>query len=173
MSSLSTSSKTSVTLFINEAIKTKLDLIADIENLPKETVLEKLIMNYTPVPAEVKPGEFRAMYMSHVTRLRKIKPQAITVLIPHTPKHDQAVPFNKLAIPYKVYKDYWEGRITWDEYKRQFIERWMLPDAQAEIARLRKLRETQDVYIVGFERDEEHSIRKMFVDFLNGKLVWK
>ncbi len=173
LSSKSSGSKTSVTLFINETVRRKLDIIADTENLPKELVLEKLIMNYTPVPVEVKAGEFRTMSMSDVTRLRKIKPQSIIVLIPQTPRGNHDVPYNKLAVPYRVYEDYWNERITWGEYTRKFIERWMLPDAQTEITRLRKLRETQDVYIVGFEREEEHSIRRMFADYLNGVICWK
>ncbi len=162
-------SKTSVTLFINAIVRRKLDLIADTENLTTEQVLEKLIVNYTPAPAEVKAGEFRTIYMSDITRLRKIKPGALIVLIPTTPRRKCK---SKLSLPYEVHVGFRGGKITWGEYKRQFIERWMLPDAQAEIARLRKLRETQDVYITGFERDEEHSIRRMFVDFVNGKLVW-
>lgn len=165
----SSSSKTSVTLFINENVKTKLDLIADVENLTKEQVLEKLIVNYTPVPVEVKAGEFRTINMSDIVRLRRTKPSVLVVLIPHTPRYRCK---SALSLPYEVYTEFRDRKITWEEYKRQYIERWMLPDAQAEIARLRKIRETQDVYITGFERDEEHSVRRMFVDFVNGKLVW-
>jgi len=147
---------------------TRLDEIALIENLPKSRIMEKLIMNYTPVPAPEVPGEFKTIYVSEIQRLTKIKPYAVVVSLYWN---------KKLGYPYKVYhafrKGLEEGTITPAEFQRKYIERLMLPDAQEEIAHLRKLRENNDIYITSFEREEEGSLRKIFVDFVNGKITWK
>jgi hypothetical protein len=142
----------------------RLDEIAQIENLPKATVMEKLIMGYTPVPAVIVPGEFRHIAPGEIQRLNKIKPYSITV----------SVSWNKsIGMPYKIWKSWKQGLITQEEFTRQYIERLMLPDAQVEIERLKKLRETNDVYVTSFESDDGRSMRKIFVDFVNGKIVWK
>jgi hypothetical protein len=149
---------------VDDEVRARLDEIAMIENLPTNTIVEKLIMNYTPTPAPNIPGEFKAILSPQIQRLRKLKPYAVIVGL-HWNK--------KLGMPYKAHNDLKEGRITLKEFTRNYIERLMLPDAQEEIVRLRKLRESNDIYIASFEFEEEGSIRKIFVDFVNGKLTWK
>lgn len=157
-------SRTPIFLSVNKKIRLRLDEIAMIENLPLNTLMEKLILNYTPVPAPEIPGEFKTVYAPYIRRLKKLKPYVIAISVLWN---------SKIGMPYKIRKELKEGKITIQEFTRKYIERLMLPDAQEEIARLRKLKETQDIYITCFNVNEEGSMRKIFVDFVNGKIVWK
>jgi len=158
------SSKTACWVSLSIKSQARLDEIAMVENLPKNTIIEKLIMNYVPIPAPKIPGEFRSMYMANIRRLLRTKPHAvITSLYPN----------GKIGVPVKLYMEKRDGVISIKEFQRKYIERLMLPDAQAEILRLRKLRETNVVYVGSFEGEEEGSMRQIFVDFVNGKLTWK
>jgi len=162
--SRSESSKTGWYTTISIVSQRRLDEISLIENLPKNIIIEKLIMNYTPVPSPEIPGEFRVIYMREIPGLLKLKPYAIIVSVYQN---------KKLGVSRKLYREYRDSKISQVEFTRLYIERLMLPDAQREIKKLRKLQENHDVYITSFEREEEGSIRKIFVDFVNGKLVWK
>ena len=151
-------------LNISKAVMMRLDEIMDIENLSKSKMLEKIIMTYSPTPVVSENGIFKPVDMRHIRTVQKMKPYAIVV----------SVWWNgKLGIDYKTYIEYKENKITWEQFTRKYIERLMLPDAQEEIKRLMKLKESNDIYIVSWEADEDHSIRRLFVDFVEGKLVWK
>lgn len=145
-------------------VLTRLDEITLIENIPKNKLIEKMIMGYVPVPALMIPGEFRSIYINEVHRMRRLKPHAIVISLYWN---------SKLGMPLKIRNELRDGIITIEEFQRKYIERLMLPDAQEEITRLRKLKETNDVFITSFEPREEKSMRKIFVEFINGRLVWK
>lgn len=156
-------SRTTLHLSIGKRVMTRLDEISLIENIPKSIMMEKLIMSYTPIPAVLVPGEFKSIYISNIQRLKRIRPYAITVCV-----HGN----NLLGFNYKEYLKM-RKELTPVDFQKKYIERLMLPDAQTEIARLRIFQETHDVFITSFERDEEGSMRKIFVDFVNGKIAWK
>ncbi len=149
---------------ISKPIRAKFAEIATIENMPEARLLEKMITNYIPVPAILAPGEFRSIGVQRSRTLNKLKPGTIIV----------SVFWNtKIGIDYKFWRAWRANEVTWEEFQRKYIERLMLPDAQEEIARLRKFAESQDVYITSWEADEEHSMRKIATDFINGKATWK
>ena len=152
------------TVTINKKMIKRMDEIASIENLPKNKIIEKMIMGYVPIPAPIAPGEFVSIYMSDVHKLLKLKPYTIIISVYKN---------GKIGMPYKMYRGLRDGIISINEFQRKYIERLMLPDAQEEIVRLRKLRESNNIYIASFEKKDEGSMRKMFVDFVNGDLLWK
>ncbi len=152
------------TVTINKKVIKRIDEIASIENLPKNKLIEKMVMGYVPVPAPIAPGEFISVYMSDVHKLLKLKPYTIIISVYKN---------GKIGMPYRMYREFRDGIIPLKEFQRKYIERLMLPDAQEEIARLRKLRESNNIYIASFEKEDEGSMRRMFVDLVNGKLVWK
>lgn len=161
--SQSDSSKSRFTAILDKDVIDKIHECAVIENLPKNIILEKIIMGYTPTPAPKIPGEFKTITMWEIYRLHKIKPYAVIV----------SVQWNKLlGFPPKIYHTM-KKEMSPAEFQRKYIERLMLPDAQEEIARLKKIRESHDVYVASMEVNEEGSMRKIFVDFVNGKIVWK
>lgn len=157
------SSKRDVHLYLSKTVYERLQNMAFVENTTREILMEKLIMNYQPTPAIVKEGEFRCVYMNEVKNVMRLNPFAISISLYRN---------SLIGRSYEEMKELKEGKISWNEFKRKYIERLNRPDAIAEIARLRKLKTTQDVYITSFERNEEFSLRRLFVDYVNGKLVW-
>ncbi len=166
--SVSNSSKVNFTVTVDREVKARLYELSFIEKLPPNIMLEKIISQYVPTPAPETPGEFKTIQMTAIRQLNNLKPYSIVI----------SVQWNtKLGFPPKLYhpllKDRKEGKITPSEFQRIYIERLMKPDAQEEIAHLKKLRESHDIYITSFEIKEEGSMRQIFVDFVNGKIVWK
>jgi uncharacterized protein YeaO (DUF488 family) len=137
--------------------------MAFIENTTREILVEKMIAKYIPTPAVIAEGEFRYIYINEVKNLVRINPFAAVVSL-----YRNAL----IGRDYVEMKELKEGKISWNEFKRKYIERLNMPDAIKEIARLRKLKTTQDIYITSFERHEEFSLRKLFCDYVNGKLIW-
>ncbi len=161
--SQSDNSKRAFHCLLNKKLIDRLYEIAVVENIPKNLLLEKMIANYIPIPAPQIPGEFKTIAITEIQRLHKVKPYAIIV----------SVSWNKkLGFPPKVYHPM-RKEMSHAEFQRKYIERLMLPDAQEEIAYLKKMRESHDVYITSFEVAEEGSMRRIFVDFVNGKITWK
>lgn len=158
------SSCSTLVLTVNKAAIKKLHEIEAIENVPTVKILERLIMSYTPVPAILKEGEFKSIPSSSVNILKKIKPYAIVVSLFWN---------KKIGIDFKIWKDMREGRMSKEEFQRTYIEKLMLPAAQEEIKRLKKLKTTNDVYITSWEGNAEFTMRQIFLDFVSGKLVWK
>lgn len=156
-------SSSTIALYINENVMKRINEIVDIENTTKQKLIQKMVENYVPIPAIIQEGEFRTILQRTVGSLYRVKPHAIVAC---------ASICGKIGMPLKVFHAWRHGIITWEEFRRKYIERLMLPDAQEEIKRLKKLRQSQDVYISSWETDEEHSMRKIFVDFVSGKLVW-
>lgn len=158
-------SKFSLTFSINKRAKYRLYEVADIENLPKETVLTKMIMSYVPTPAPKIPGEFKSIRITNIQGMNKVNPYAIVV----------SVQWNKLiGPPVKIYRQFRAKKISPGEFKRKYIERLLLPDAQEEIINLRRLCESHDIYITSFEILEENSARQIFIEFVNGgSAIWK
>jgi uncharacterized protein YeaO (DUF488 family) len=156
-------SKRRIIVFISNDTYTRLDKIANTENTTRELLVEKMINMYTPVPTVLKEGEFRCIYMSEIHNLQKLYPYAAVVSL-----YRNAL----IGRSYDQMKEFKDGKISWGEFRRKYVERLNMPDAIAEIARLRQLKKTQDIYITSFERQEEFSLRKLFCDYVNGKLVW-
>jgi uncharacterized protein YeaO (DUF488 family) len=157
------SSKRDLRLYIHKDVYNRLDEISFIENKNKDTIIEKMILNYTPIPAVIAEGEFRCVYANEVKILMRLNPFATVVSV-----YRNAL-IGRSREDMKELKD---GKISWNEFKRRYVERLNKPDAIKEITRLRKLKTTQDIYITSFERIEEFSLRKLFVDYVNGKLIW-
>ncbi len=153
-----------VTFYMDTTIYRRLDELAHIENMPRERLLEKMISSYVPTSAVLNEGEFRAIYMNEIRNLQRLHPYAAVVSVFRN---------SKIGCDEESRKQWRDGYLTWNELKRLYIERLNMPDATEEIARLRELKKTQDIYITSVERVEEFSIRKLFVDFVNGKLIWK
>jgi len=157
------SSKLRLHVFLPTETYERLQKMALIENTTREKLLEKMIANYSPTPAIIAEGEFRYIYANEVKNLMRINPFIIVISL----YRNALIGRNREEM-----KELKEGKITWNEFKRKYIERLNMPDAIEEIARLRKLKTTQDIYITSFERHEEFSIRKLFCDYVNGKLIW-
>jgi len=162
------SSKTKLYLNISKDVMRRLDDISDIENIPKEIIMEKMIMAYFPVTPITTEGEFIPIQASEIKRHRKTHPNAIYVGVSTNVQNGTL-----LGLPYRIWLDYKGGKITWDMVRRLYLERLQLPDAQKRIEELKKFKKTQNIYISSFESDEEHSMRKVFMDYITGKLVWK
>lgn len=162
------SSKTKAYLNISKTAMQRLDEISDLENIPKPIVLEKMIMAYVPTPTVIEEGEFIPINACEVKRVRKTHPCAIYVSV-STNFNDGTL----LGLPYNVWLDYKGGTISWDILKRLYLEKLQSPDAQARIEELKRYKKTQNIYVVSFEGEEEHSMRRVFVDYMNGKLIWK
>ncbi len=161
--SRSDASKSRFTCLLDKDVIDKLDKSAMIENIPRNILLEKIIATYVPIPSPKIPGEFKVIRMSDISRLQRINPYAVVV----------SVSWNKkLGFPMKVYHQMRNGMSS-AEFQRKYIERLMLPDAQEEITYLKKITESHDVYITSFEMKEENPMRRIFVDFVNGKIIWK
>jgi len=162
--SRSSSGQRHLTIYVNTEQYERFVEIAHIENVSQERLLEKMIDIYVPTPAVFIEGEFKCIYVREIQTLQRLHPYAAVV----------SVHRNALIGPSEELRREWrDGKISWDELKRKYIERLNMPDAIEEIARLRQLKKTQDIYITSFERNDEFSIRRLFVDYVNGKLVWK
>jgi hypothetical protein len=162
--SKSSSGMRHLTIYINTEYYSKFKEIAHLENIPQERLLENMISAYVPTPAVLQEGEFRCIDIHEVTTLQKLHPFAAVVSVGRN---------SKIGIDEEIRKQWRDEKISWDELKRKYIERLNMPDAREEIERLRQLKKTQDIYITSFERFEEFSMRKLFIDYVNGKLIWK
>ena len=160
----SNSGQRHLTIYINTEQYTRFQEMANIENVSQERLLEKMIDTYVPTPAVLAEGEFKCIYMSEIPLLQRLHPYAAVVST-----HRNSL----IGIDEELRRQWRDGKISWDELKRKYIERLNMPDAVEEIVRLRQLKKTQDIYITSFERSDEFSIRRLFVDYVNGKLVWK
>lgn len=164
----SKASKTKLYLNISKKVMQRLNDISDIENIPKYTMMEKIIMAYIPTPPTTTEGEFIPIHACEIKRHRKTHPDAIYVSVSTNMQNGTL-----LGLPYRIWLQYKGGEISWDMVKRLYLERLQLPDAQARIEELKKYKKTQNVYVASFESDEEHSMRKVFMDYITGKLIWK
>ena len=153
-----------LTIYIQTEVYRYFNAIAHLENIPSEKLLEKMINTYVPTPAVIAEGEFRCIYINDIEHLQRMYPYAAVISVHRN---------SKIGINEEERKQWRDGKLSWDELKRKYVERLNMPDAIEEIARLRQLKKTQDIYISSFERIEEFSMRKLFVDFVNGVLEWK
>lgn len=153
-----------LTIYINTEQYSRFQELADVENISQEKLLEKMIDAYRPTPAVIAPGEFRCITMNQIKSIQRLHPYAAVVSV-----HRNA----KIGVDEEMRRQWRDGKITWDELKRKYIERLNMPDAQEEIKQLKQLKKTQDIYITSIERHEDFSMRKLFVDFVNGNLIWK
>jgi len=156
--------KERLNVLIHHSVLERLQEIELIENLPREKLITKMITNYVPVPVPRIPGEFKCITTHQAKKIKNRCPYTITV----SPYRNKKIGLND-----DIWKQWKNGEISWEEVQRKYLERLLLPDAQAEIQRLKKLQETQDVYITSWEVEEEQSLRKLFVDIMNGKIIWK
>lgn len=153
-----------VTFYLQVETVELLTKLALIENIPKEKLMERLINTHVPIPAVLKEGDFTCIYAREVQQLQRIHPYAVVASLNKNSKIGWS------SENYKLWKD---DKISWEELKRKYVERLNMPDAIEEIARLRELKKSQDIYIMSFERIEEFSSRRLFCDYVNGFLKWK
>jgi len=149
---------------LRDEMKQRLYDIARIENITLKIALEKAIQAYVPIPSQEIPTEYRLTTLQNLKRLYKNNPHAIVI----TPNYNTVI-----GIDHKTWKSYKDGIITLDKFKRIYLERLLMPDAQEEIKKIKELSKTNIIYITSWEKDEECSLRKLFKDYLEGKLIWK
>lgn len=160
------SSQTKLYFNISKDVMSRFVEMSIIENLSQNKFLEKIILNYKPVPATMESGFFRYIKFQEIKTLRRIKPYAMIVSIS---------PSKSTGISDEIWSMIKNRNVSVEEFQRKYIERLMLPDAQERIKELIKLSQSRDIYITSMKdsTDEDYSLRKTFVDFVNGDLIWK
>jgi len=162
------SSKTKLYWNISKEAMKRLDDLSNIENVPKYLLLEKLIMAYEPVPCIPTEGQFIPIQTNEIRQFRKTHPYALFISVSTNINNGTT-----LGLPYHIWLDYKGGKINWDTVKRLYLERLQLPDAQKRIEELKQYVKTQNVYVSSFESNDERSMRRVFMDYITGKLIWK
>jgi len=155
-------------LGISKLAMKKLEVLSELENIPKYLLVEKMINDYIPQNTTMKTGILKSVYMPEIRRVKKIFPYAIFINVSSNANNGTT-----LGLDYQYWLQYKNGTISWDQVKRLYVERLQRPDAQKRIEEIKKYLQSNDVYITSFECDEEFSTRKLFIDYFYGRLVWK
>ncbi len=162
------SSQTKLYLNISKHTMLRLDELSELENIPKPKKKKKMINEYVPSNSKRKAGVLRSIYITEIKRVRKNNPYALFLNVTPNPHNGVAI-----ALDYNTWLAHKGGKISWDNIKRSYVESLQKPEAIKKMEEIRKYLLSNDVYITSFERDEEHCMRKLFIDYMNGVLVWK
>lgn len=124
----------------------------------------KLVKEHVVVLPKVGEFKFIPIYGRNVQSVRRTIPNIYIVSLISDPA---------ISPDWETWTAYKEGIIIMEEFKRKYVEKLMGPVAQKRIEELKHMNKIRNIYIMDFSRDGKNTLKEIFIDFVEGKLLWK